>query len=50
MTRTRISTLVAGATAALALLGAGPAMADSIVYEKRPTSGSPTPTARASTR
>ncbi len=34
MTRTRISTLVAGATTALALLAAGPAMADSIVYEK----------------
>ena len=35
MTRTRISALVAGATVALGLLAAGPAAADSIVYEKQ---------------
>ncbi len=34
MTRTRITTLVAGVSTALALLTAGPAAADSIVYEK----------------
>ena len=34
MTRTRITTLVAGVSTALALLAAGPAAADSIVYEK----------------
>lgn len=41
---------VAALSAALCLTAAGPAAADSIVYEKGRTSGSPIPTGAASTR